>query len=33
MNGHFYFEIQADDTQRAIGFYQRVFGWKFEQVP
>ena len=33
MNGHFYFEIQADDTQRAIDLYKRVFGWKFEQVP
>jgi predicted enzyme related to lactoylglutathione lyase len=33
MGGHLYFEIQADDTQRAIGFYQRVFGWKFEQAP
>ena len=33
MNGHFYFEIQADDIRRATGFYQGVFGWKFEQVP
>jgi predicted enzyme related to lactoylglutathione lyase len=32
MNGHLYFEIQADDNQRAIGFYKGVFGWKFEQV-
>lgn len=30
MNGHFYFEIQADDTQRAAGLYN--FGWKFEEV-
>jgi uncharacterized protein len=30
MNGHLYFEIQADDTQRAIGFYKGVFAWKFE---
>jgi hypothetical protein len=21
MNGHFYFEIQADDTQRAVDLY------------
>src|SRR6266404_5388274 len=32
MNGHFYFEIQADDTQRAAGLYKGVFGWTFEQV-
>jgi predicted enzyme related to lactoylglutathione lyase len=32
MDGHFYFEIQADDTQRAIGLYAGVFGWKFEEV-
>jgi uncharacterized protein len=32
MNGHFYFEIQADDTQRAAGLYRGVFGWKFEEV-
>ena len=32
MNGHVYFEIQADDTQRAVDFYKGVFGWKFEQV-
>jgi len=24
-----YFEIQADDTARAIGFYSRAFGWRF----
>jgi len=33
MTGHLYFEIQADDVQRAIEFYRGVFGWKFEQVP
>ena len=33
MAGHFYFEIQADDTRRAIDFYQGVFGWKFEEAP
>lgn len=32
MNGHLYFEIQADDTERATGFYKGVFSWKFEQV-
>jgi predicted enzyme related to lactoylglutathione lyase len=24
-----YFEIQADDTERAMRFYVDVFGWKF----
>ena len=32
MKGHFYFEIQADDTNRAASFYKGVFDWKFEQV-
>jgi uncharacterized protein len=27
-----YFEIQADDVRRAIGFYTAVFGWKFSEV-
>ncbi len=27
-----YFEIQADDVNRAAGFYTRVFGWKFSEV-
>ena len=31
--GHIYFEIQADDTKRAIDFYSQVFGWKFSLVP
>jgi uncharacterized protein len=31
-NGPSYFEIQADDTQRAIGFYSKIFGWAFEEV-
>lgn len=26
-----YFEINADDPQRAIKFYQQVFGWKIEK--
>lgn len=30
--GHVYFEIQADDPQRAIRFYVQVFGWKFSEV-
>ena len=30
--GHVYFEIQADDTQRAISFYSQIFGWKFSEV-
>jgi predicted enzyme related to lactoylglutathione lyase len=32
MNGHIYFEIQADDTHRAADLYKGVFDWKFEQV-
>src|SRR3974390_1806929 len=24
-----YFEIQADEPPRAMGFYSHVFGWKF----
>lgn len=26
-----HFEIPADDPERAIAFYQKVFGWKFEK--
>ncbi|HUL39085.1 MAG TPA: VOC family protein [Methanomassiliicoccales archaeon] len=26
-----YFEINADDPQRAMGFYEEVFGWSFER--
>ncbi len=26
-----YFEIQADDPNRAIGFYSYVFGWTFTE--
>jgi predicted enzyme related to lactoylglutathione lyase len=26
-----HFEIPADDTGRAVKFYQRVFGWKIEK--
>ena len=32
MNGPSYFEIQADDTQRAVRFYEQVFGWKFTKA-
>ena len=31
INGPSYFEIQADDTARAVNFYTAVFGWKFEK--
>lgn len=26
-----YFEIQADQPERAIAFYEQVFGWKFNK--
>lgn len=29
MNRITHFEIQADDIERAIKFYQSVFGWEF----
>jgi predicted enzyme related to lactoylglutathione lyase len=29
MNNVMYFEIQADDTERAQEFYAAVFGWEF----
>jgi len=32
MNAPSFFEIQADDAQRAVAFYKRVFGWSFEKV-
>lgn len=32
MNEHPYFEIQADDMQRAAAFYEGVFGWQFEEA-
>jgi uncharacterized protein len=32
MNGHLYFEIQADDTSRATNFYKQLFDWKFEKA-
>ncbi|WP_234572722.1 VOC family protein [Rhodohalobacter sp. 614A] len=30
---HIYFEIQADDLQRASDFYGEIFGWKFQKNP
>jgi predicted enzyme related to lactoylglutathione lyase len=36
MNSPSYFEIQADDTERAVQFYKDVFGWictKDDQLP
>lgn len=27
-----YFEIQADDTARAVDFYKQVFGWTFTRA-
>lgn len=32
MNAPAYFEIQADDTNRAVRFYREIFGWKFDRV-
>jgi predicted enzyme related to lactoylglutathione lyase len=32
MNGPSFFEIQADDLQRALNFYKEIFGWKFTKV-
>ncbi len=31
MNSVAYFEIQADDTKRAVNFYTEAFGWKFDK--
>jgi predicted enzyme related to lactoylglutathione lyase len=33
MNNVGYFEIQATDPERVIGFYERVFGWRFVEQP
>ena len=33
MNAPAYFEIQADDPNRAVRFYGDIFGWKFDRVP
>src|SRR5438128_2620733 len=32
MSGPAYFEIQADDADRAVGFYRAVFGWTFAKA-
>jgi predicted enzyme related to lactoylglutathione lyase len=32
MNAPSYFEIQADDTARAVEFYRGLFGWTFSRV-
>ena len=29
---HIYFEIQADEPKRAVDFYSKIFGWKFDEV-
>jgi predicted enzyme related to lactoylglutathione lyase len=31
MNKNIYFEIQADDVNRAVSFYREVFGWSMEK--
>lgn len=31
MNNPMYFELQADDVQRAVAFYETTFGWKMEK--
>lgn len=28
-----FFDVAADDPERAIGFYRDVFGWKIERWP
>lgn len=30
---HIYFEVQADDLERASDFYGEVFGWEFHDNP
>ena len=32
-HGYIFFEIQADDVQRAAEFYKSVFGWKLSRNP
>jgi len=32
MNAPSYFEIQADDTSRAVNFYREIFGWTFTRA-
>jgi predicted enzyme related to lactoylglutathione lyase len=31
-SGAIYFEIQADDPNRAVKFYTSVFRWAFQEV-
>lgn len=31
-SGPGYFEIQADDTARAVRFYSEIFGWTFTEI-
>ena len=31
MNRVIHFEIPADDPEKTIAFYRKVFGWKFQQ--
>ena len=33
MSGHLYFEIQADNLERAKEFYGNVFDWEFQDNP
>jgi len=36
MNNISYFEIQANNPEKAVKFYNNVFGWNFEkneQIP
>jgi uncharacterized protein len=28
-----HFEVPAQDASRALGFYQDLFGWKFQEYP
>jgi predicted enzyme related to lactoylglutathione lyase len=32
VNSPAYFEIQADEPERAVRFYGQVFGWRFARV-
>jgi len=32
MNRVIHFQVQADDAARAKNFYEKVFGWKIEQM-
>jgi len=32
-HGYIFFEIQADNIQRAVSFYQKAFDWKFSRQP